>query len=58
MIIAEVERLCTMNNDEIHNWYVNLLPILIHNRDWLKNFDSNTKFLTEFFNFIEQVMYT
>ncbi len=37
-IIKEVERLCSMSDDEIHEWYNGMKDILIHNRNLLEEY--------------------
>jgi hypothetical protein len=44
MIINEVERLCKMNREEIHEWHKNLMPILKHNQQHLFGFYKNPKY--------------
>ena len=35
-IVREVERLCSMSDNEIHEWYNGMKDILIHNRNLME----------------------
>ncbi len=37
-VMREVERLCSMTKEEIHDWYASMLPILIHNAEHFLNY--------------------
>jgi len=39
-ITKEVKRLCSMNNTEIHNWYLGMKDTLIHNRNLMYEYGS------------------
>jgi hypothetical protein len=51
MIAAEVDRLCSMSKEEIHNWYWSMEDILVHNHRHLmeiyKNEPISLKFIEE-----------
>ena len=39
-ITKEVKRLCSMNDTEIHNWYLGMKDTLIHNRNLMYEYGS------------------
>lgn len=54
MIYAEVKRLLSMSQEEIHNWYWSMEDILIHNHNHYLNFcktDEYTKRMLTYMNF-------
>lgn len=54
MIYAEVKRLLSMSQEEIHNWYWSMEDILIHNHNHFLNFcktDEYTKRMLTYMNF-------
>lgn len=38
MVISEVKRLCSLSENEIHEWYLSLLPILTYNAEHLLHY--------------------
>ena len=38
MITKEIIRLCSMTQDEMHEWYYGMTDILYHNREHIKDY--------------------
>lgn len=41
MVYKEIQRLCNMSNEELHNWYWQMKDIFLHNRNHLLEFHKN-----------------
>jgi hypothetical protein len=58
-IFLEVNRLCQMSEEEIHNWYWGMEEILIHNHRTLINYHKNRLFaedlVEEFYNILNGI---
>jgi hypothetical protein len=37
-ITKEIKRICSMSQDEMHEWYFQMEDILIHNRELIKKY--------------------
>jgi hypothetical protein len=60
MINDEINRLCKLSKEEIHNWYWSMEEILIHNHKTLLNYNQTKLFgedlIKEFNNFIYKLV--
>ena len=45
MICLEIKRLSKLSLEEIHNWYISIIPILEYNRNFAMEFANNTMFI-------------
>jgi hypothetical protein len=60
LITKEIDRLCKMSKDEIHEWYWKMEEILIHNHKTLLEYNSNKIFgedlIKEFSDFTHKIV--
>jgi len=47
MIFNEIKRLCSMNKQEIHNWYWSMKDILVHNKNLILNYYKEDRYTIE-----------
>lgn len=52
MIVDEIQRLCNMTKEELHNWYWGMEEILVHNHNHLLNYYSNNPLNEKFFTYL------
>ena len=52
MIVDEIQRLCNMTKEELHNWYWGMEEILVHNHNHLLNYYSNNSLNEKFFTYL------
>ena len=44
MICLEIKRLSKLSLEEIHNWYISIIPILEYNRNYAMEFAKRNMF--------------
>jgi len=54
MVVQEVKRLCSMSQDEIHEWYWNMQDILEHNRNHLVQIYKHEPLTKNFVKFLQE----
>jgi hypothetical protein len=45
MLCNEIERLSKLSLEEIHNWYISIIPILEYNRNFAMEFANKPMFI-------------
>ena len=53
MVYAEIEKLCKMSKDDIHDWYWRMEDILLHNHETFLNYHKNDKHNRELIRYLE-----
>lgn len=54
LIYKEIQKLCSMTKEEIHNWYWQMQDILLHNHNLLLNFYKEDKITINLINYLDQ----
>ena len=59
-ITSEVKRICSMNQDKMHEWYYEMQDILIHNRELIKKYgeryhESQKKVITDLYKELRNI---
>ena len=51
MLCNEIKRLSEISLDEIHNWYISIIPILEYNRNHAEEFAKKNMFIENLKNY-------
>ena len=59
-ITSEVKRICSMSQDEMHDWYYQMEDILFHNRELIKKYgirydESQKKVITDLYKELRNI---
>jgi hypothetical protein len=59
-ITSEVKRICSMSQDEMHDWYYQMEDILFHNRELIKQYgakydESQNKVITDLYKELRKI---